>query len=116
MPNWRCTGCSKIFSDSAATHETTVAALTLGALGHNFENGACTRCGAADPDYVPPVIPGDVDGDGHVNARDVMAIMHHLVGDTPTVFDLAAADFNGDGKINNRDVLSMMIAIVNGIF
>ena len=23
------------------------------ALGHNFENGACTRCEAADPDYVP---------------------------------------------------------------
>lgn len=23
------------------------------ALGHNFVNGTCTRCGAADPDYVP---------------------------------------------------------------
>ena len=27
----------------------------LGNLGHAYEAGVCTRCGAADPDYVPPV-------------------------------------------------------------
>ena len=27
------------------------------ALGHKFENGACTVCEAADPDYVAPVAP-----------------------------------------------------------
>ncbi len=26
------------------------------ALGHKFENGVCTVCGAADPDYVAPVV------------------------------------------------------------
>ena len=25
------------------------------ALGHDFVNGVCTRCGAEDPDYVPPI-------------------------------------------------------------
>ena len=25
------------------------------ALGHEYKDGVCTRCGAADPDYVPPV-------------------------------------------------------------
>ena len=25
------------------------------ATGHSFESGSCTACGAADPDYVPPV-------------------------------------------------------------
>ena len=28
----------------------------VGALGHTFENGVCGTCGAADPDYEPPVI------------------------------------------------------------
>ena len=27
----------------------------LPALGHEYKDGVCTRCGAADPDYVPPV-------------------------------------------------------------
>ena len=26
----------------------------VAALGHDFQDGACTRCGAADPDYVEP--------------------------------------------------------------
>ena len=25
------------------------------ALGHEYKDGVCTRCGAADPDYVPPI-------------------------------------------------------------
>ena len=28
---------------------------TVPAIGHSFENGVCTVCSAADPDYVPPV-------------------------------------------------------------
>ena len=27
----------------------------VAALGHDYRNGVCTRCGAADPDYKPPV-------------------------------------------------------------
>ena len=26
------------------------------ALGHDYRDGVCTRCGAEDPDYVPPVV------------------------------------------------------------
>ncbi|MGI5964040.1 MAG: hypothetical protein ACOX7N_10110 [Lawsonibacter sp.] len=29
-------------------------ALNQSALGHNFENGICTRCGISDPTYTPP--------------------------------------------------------------
>ena len=28
----------------------------VAALGHDFQDGICTRCGAEDPDYVPPVV------------------------------------------------------------
>ena len=27
----------------------------VSALGHSFEGGLCTRCGAADPSALPPV-------------------------------------------------------------
>ena len=29
----------------------------IAALGHDYKDGKCTRCGAADPDYKPPVDP-----------------------------------------------------------
>ncbi len=31
------------------------------ALGHSYANGKCSRCGAADPDYTPPVTMNFVD-------------------------------------------------------
>ena len=30
---------------------------TVASLGHDYKNGVCTRCGAKDPDYKPPVNP-----------------------------------------------------------
>ena len=55
---------------------------------------------------------GDVNGDGKVNAKDVTAIMKHLVGNTPANFILSAADTNGDGKINAKDVTWLMKKLV----
>ena len=82
------------------------------ALGHDYVDGYCTRCGAEDPN--PPARPGDVDRDGHINASDVSALMKHLVGKTPSVFDVLLADYDGSGKVNSRDVLMLMLDIVNG--
>ena len=45
---WLCKDCGKLFSDANGTIETTLATVTLKALGHNYKNGLCTRCGAAD--------------------------------------------------------------------
>ena len=36
--------------------ETVKKGTEIPALGHKFENGVCTVCGAADPDYVAPVV------------------------------------------------------------
>lgn len=55
---WYCSGCGKYFSDEACTKETTVADMTIVALGHDFNNSTeakpnddgsmhynkCTRC------------------------------------------------------------------------
>ena len=48
------------------------------ALGHDFKDGKCTRCGEADPNYVPPV-PGSVSID-FTTAAD--AGKYEIVGKT----------------------------------
>ena len=40
-------------SHCSACNEVIVAQQVVAALGHKFENGTCTVCGAADPDYKP---------------------------------------------------------------
>ena len=59
------------------------------------------------------VIPGDVNGDGFVDAADVSATINHILGRPNTVFDALAADVNGDGYIDASDV-SAMINIILG--
>ena len=104
--HWVCSVCGKLFSDAEGKNETTLEALTIGALGHktqrvgakaaactedgytgdevctvcgetvkkgevipaaghDYKDGKCTNCGAADPDYKPaePENPGVKTGD-----------------------------------------------------
>ncbi len=65
--------------------------------------------------YKPEPIPGDTNGDGRINAKDVIATMRYLVGWRDEAFDPSAADYNGDGKINAKDVLMIILDIVNGV-
>ena len=53
--------------------------------------------------YANWYLPGDVNGDGKVNNKDVNRLMSYLAGDDVAVV-LFACDVNGDGKINNKDV------------
>ena len=48
-------------------------------------------------------LPGDVNGDGKVNIRDVGIVQQYMNG-FDTAYDMSAADVNGDGKVNIRDV------------
>jgi hypothetical protein len=64
-------------------------------------------------DDIPVDIPGDTDYDGKVNARDVLEIMHYLVGKGRQI-NKRTADYNSDGRINSRDVLNIMFDMVNG--
>lgn len=50
---WTCSVCPKMFADGSGTAEIT-AIPTIAALPHNFVNGVCADCGAADPDYSQP--------------------------------------------------------------
>lgn len=52
-------------------------------------------------EYKPPVIKGDVDGDGKVTASDARLILRDSVG--LENLDLERADVDGDGKITSTD-------------
>lgn len=60
------------------------------------------------------VTPGEVNGDGKINAKDISDIMKHMLGKTPEGFIEAAADYNSDGSINAKDITAIMKAILNG--
>ena len=51
---WECGDCGLIFSDEDGEYETTFSSLRIPPLGHDFEEGYCTRCDAEDPDYTEP--------------------------------------------------------------
>ena len=60
-------------------------------------------------------LPGDLEFDRSINARDILLLMRYLVGYDMGDVGTEVADYNCDGKVNNRDVLQMMLDIVNGV-
>ena len=54
---WTCGTCGKYFSDGEGKEEITLDSTVLSALGHDYQDGVCTRCDGKDPDYVPPTEP-----------------------------------------------------------
>ena len=55
----------------------------------------------------PDHIPGDINGDGVVNNKDVTRLMRYLKDPTIAVNE-AALDVNGDGKVTNKDVTRLV--------
>ena len=52
-------------------------------------------------------LPGDINGDGIVNNKDVTRLMRHIKYQDVEVVK-AALDVNGDGIVNNKDVTRLM--------
>ena len=55
----------------------------------------------------PEYTPGDINGDGIVNNKDLTRLMKYLAGENVTVVE-AALDINGDGVVNNKDLTRLM--------
>ena len=52
-------------------------------------------------------IPGDINGDGNVNNKDLNRLMKYLADDSTEVVE-DALDVNGDGNVNNKDLNRLM--------
>ena len=55
--------------------------------------------------YPQPILPGDVNGDGSVDAADYAALQQYIIGKPAEDFVPEAADLNGDGRINAQDLV-----------
>jgi|GEM_PF-1162542 len=75
----------------------------------------CERCGNTRTKAIPKMIsdfPGDSNGDGKVNAKDITQIKMFISGtaDIDVTYQVNA-DVNGDGKINAKDITLIKRAI-----
>ena len=61
----------------------------------------------------PDWLPGDVNGDGFVNNKDVVALFKYVSGENPDVNE-TALDVNGDGSVNNKDVVLLFKYVSGG--
>ena len=66
---------------------------------------SCTDCPEVESKTIPAlgVVYGDANGDGSVNARDVILLRQHLAGWEVSI--VPTADANGDGMTNARDLI-----------
>ena len=76
---------------------------------HIYENSTCVICGAANPDHHTP---GDINGDGEVDNKDLTRLFKHLSGYTVEVVE-SALDVNGDGEVDNKDLTRLFRYLSN---
>ncbi len=64
--------------------------------------------GSGENEEETTVVPGDVNGDGKVNSRDMMMLKKFLASSVSSdSISVDNADVNGDGNINSRDMMKI---------
>lgn len=58
--------------------------------------------------------PGDVNGDGSINALDVVLVRRHIAGGYNVKINALAADVNADGNVDAKDVTNVRRYIAGG--
>ncbi len=73
------------------------------ALGHDFRDGECARCGLGE------IMPGDANGDRIVNYQDAMLVLRCSIG-LEELSDAvrAACNVNGDNKLDYQDAMQIL--------
>ena len=72
----------------------------------------CMACGY-ERKTKEDIQPGDVNGDGNVDGRDLLRLARYIAG-TGVDIDASAADMNGDGNVDGRDVLRLAKQLAGG--
>lgn len=82
--------------------------------GLNFESNGTV--GMDDPYVITlqnPVLPGDANGDGTVDAADPVAVANYIIGQPPATFVKTAADVNNDGNVTISDAVGIVSMLLN---
>ena len=81
-----------------------------------WETYVCSRCNDGYTKVLPKLsgLPGDVSGDGSVNAKDVTTLRRVLAGGFNITFIESATDINHDGAVNAKDVTTLRRALAGG--
>ncbi len=125
-------GCSKLRTICVGGRWTTQIALNsnsmfygctslVGGMGttydpsHTDKEYAHIDGGPSNPGYftdanAPVVVPGDVNGDGEVDVRDITALIDVIMN---SITDNPRADVNGDTDIDVRDITALIDIIMN---
>ena len=97
-------GCNKIVGDKGTTF-----------INDNNRDATYAHPdgGTSDPGYFSIYHKGDADGNGVVNAADIVAISNYMMGNPPAGFSKASADVNLDGVINIADIVALANILLN---
>lgn len=89
----------------ADCHEVLIPSTEIPALGHHFYAGSCTRCAAADPDF----LPGDANGDRKLDYMDALLILRASIGlESLSEESVLTCDLNKNGKPDYNDALQIL--------
>lgn len=83
-----------------------------------FRVKECAECGDIflSEFYEYEYLVGDINKDGRINARDVLALSIIISGSYSGSYDFKLCDINGDGKIRSTDLIFLKIKLGTGIF
>ncbi len=65
-------------------------------------------------EYCMGLIVGDANGDGDINAEDIIYLINYLFRGGPPPYIMAAGDANGDGEVNAGDIVYLIQYLFHG--
>ncbi len=73
------------------------------ANGHAYDHSCDTDCNVCGAVREISIVPGDANGDGKTNNRD-LALLQQYLSEWDVTIDTEVMDVNDDGRVNNRDL------------
>ena len=102
-----CEDCAETVDKAAHIASDWIIDVEATATAAGYMHKECTVCGKVlENGYIPKIvahIPGDINGDGELNNKDLTRFFQYL-SDWDVEVNEDALDVNGDGAVNNKDL------------
>ena len=100
-----CTACGEKLDEAAHTESDWIIDVEATMYAAGSKHKECTVCGKVlQTEIIPDThVPGDINGDGVLNNKDLNRLFQYLSDWDVTVLE-TALDVNGDGTVNNKDL------------